>query len=76
MSYIIPLEMPTTCGDCFFLSKPEYIGVGSCLYKKICRCRLSPENIEDPYREVEWFLENKEKWCPLIDNTHTKREVD
>lgn len=76
MSYIVPLEMPQTCFECFLLSEPEYIGVGKGLYKRICRCKLAPENIQDPYRNVEWFCDNKEKWCPLIENTHTKGEDD
>ena len=76
MSYIVPLEMPKTCSECFFLSKSEYIGIGKGLYKRICCCNLAPENIQDPYRTFEWFCDNKEKWCPLIDNTHTKGEDD
>lgn len=68
MSYIVPLEIPKTCIECFLLSEPEYISVGKGLHKRICCCKLAPENIQDPYRNAEWFCDNKEKWCPFDRN--------
>ena len=63
--YIVPLEMPQTCGDCPFRSSDKELNVGTGLYKRINRCLIAPEEIEDPYRDEFWQIANKEKWCPL-----------
>lgn len=63
--YIVPLEMPQTCIECPFRSHDEEFSVGTGLYKKINRCLIAPEEIEDPYRDLIWQIDNKEKWCPL-----------
>lgn len=65
MPYIVPMEMPKTCIDCPCLSKPEEILVGDWMYKKICKCTIAPEEIEDPYYNLHWLINNKPEWCPL-----------
>lgn len=62
---IVPIEMPETCLDCPFRNGPIEIPVGDGLYKKISYCRFAPEEIEDPWRNVQWQANNKEDWCPL-----------
>lgn len=68
MPYIVPMEMPKTCIDCPFISKAEEVsaGIGG-IYKKICRCIIAPEEIEDPYYNLHWLINNKPEWCPLKD---------
>lgn len=61
---IMVLDMPKTCLDCFFCGAMQEMSVGNGLYKKIARCLLA-KDIEDPWRDVNWQLENKEGWCPL-----------
>ena len=65
--YIKGIDVPCTCIDCPFLSNPEDIEVDykKGLYKKISFCRLHPEKIVDAWRDVNWFINNKEKWCPI-----------
>lgn len=68
---IVPMEMPATCGECPFCGDTQELAIGKGVYKKIGRCRLAPEEIEDPWRDIYWQVFNKEKWCPLeeyVDN--------
>lgn len=65
MPYIVPEGIPTTCGECPFLSKAEEVPLLLGKYEKICRCTISPEEIEDPYHNLYWLINNKPKWCPL-----------
>lgn len=65
MSVIVPIDMPGACIDCPLLSKPEEIAVGDWMYKKICRCTIAPNEIEDPYYNLHWLAYNKPEWCPL-----------
>ena len=59
------MEKPISCIECPFLSKIEDIHVGDGLYKKIARCTRSPEDIEDPWKEVGYFVNNICEWCPI-----------
>ena len=63
--YVVPEEIPECCAECPFRSQSEEIPVGRGVYKKICRCLLAPEEIEDPWRDLEWTCDHKEEWCPL-----------
>lgn len=65
MSYVVPLEMPECCAECPFHAPYEELSVQTGLYKKISRCVIAPEEIEDPHRDIVWMCNNKEKWCPL-----------
>lgn len=77
---IVPIEMPKTCSDCPFHMPIEYFPAGDGLYKKISSCRFAPDWLEDPWRSVQWQLDNKEDWCPLenveTEDTMTKFERD
>ena len=65
MAYLVPLDIPECCAECFFRSPYEEISVNVGIYKKISRCYLAPEEIEDPWRDIVWSCKNKERWCPL-----------
>lgn len=58
------IDMPETCGECFFCCTIEEISVGNGLYKKIGKCSLT-KDIENPWRDIWWQVEHKEDWCPL-----------
>ena len=59
------LDMPSTCTECFFNGASQYFHTDNNLYKKVGRCLIAPDDIEDPWRDVHWQLDNKEEWCPL-----------
>lgn len=61
---ILVIDMPKNCAECFLSGDIQELMVGNGLYKKIARCLLA-ENIEDPWRDLIWQLDNKEEWCPL-----------
>lgn len=61
---ILVLDMPDTCFDCFFSGNPQEVSVGNGLYKKVSRCLLA-QDIEDPWRNIDWQFDNKEDWCPF-----------
>lgn len=63
---IVPIDMPETCGECLFCGDIQELSVDKGLYKKIARCKLAPNDIEDPWRDIYWQSHNKENWCPLI----------
>ena len=65
--FIPNFEMPCCCNECVFRANPEEIRVDWNLYKKISRCLLAPENIEDPWRDVMWQVRNREDFCPLVE---------
>lgn len=62
---IVPIEMPETCSECYFRSSFEEFGVGSGFYRKISRCLLAPNDMEDTWRDIHWQIEHRETWCPL-----------
>lgn len=62
---VVIIDMPRTCGECIFSGDSQELLLGKGLYKKIARCRIAPEEIEDPWRDVYWQIYHKEKWCPL-----------
>lgn len=64
---IVPMEMPKTCCECIFCGDRQDIALGHGIYEKIARCRLSPEDVEDPWRNIHWQTQNKERWCPLVE---------
>lgn len=61
----IDIEKPITCCECAFLSKSEELYVGDGLYQKIAFCSLRPDEEGDYCRELRWFTQNIEKWCPI-----------
>lgn len=77
---IVPIEMPETCSVCPFRTTSEYIQVGDGLYKRISCCQFAPDSLEDPWRNVQWQMKNKEDWCPLepvgAEDSMTKFERD
>lgn len=77
---IVPIEMPGTCSECPFRTPSEYFHMGDGLYKKISRCQFAPESLEDPWRNINWQIYNREDWCPLkpaeAEDTMTKFERD
>lgn len=68
------IDMPKTCGDCFFCCTIEEIPLGNGLYKKVGKCSLA-KDIEDPWRDIYWQLKHKEDWCPLKEIPE-KYEID
>lgn len=64
-SYVI-VDTPYTCAECYFRRDIQELSVGNGLYKKISRCLFAPEDVEDPWRDLSWQVENKEDWCPMI----------
>ena len=60
------VEAPRTCSECPFRGDPELFSVAPNLFKYISRCLLAPEELEDPWRDIGWQLENKENFCPII----------
>lgn len=73
------VEPPISCIECPFLSKPKELylplmtGQDRGLYRKVSRCTLAPETIDDPYRSLEWFIGNTEAFCP-IERRETKHD--
>ena len=68
MSVIIKgIEMPKVCAECFLRGKSELFPASRPFtYKYASRC-LHPiaEKKKDPWRDLTWQMENREKWCPL-----------
>ena len=62
---IVPIEMPDSCSECYFRGPLEELGVGSGFYRKISRCLLAPDTMEDPWKDIHWQIEHREPWCPL-----------
>lgn len=62
---IVPIEMPDSCSECYFRSKAEELIVDCGSYRKISRCLLAPNDMEDPWRDIHWQIEHRESWCPL-----------
>ena len=60
------LDEPETCSDCYFRGGFEEVHLGGGRFKRISKCRLAPDTVEDPWRDAVWQLDNKEPWCPLI----------
>lgn len=63
-------DEPETCSECCFLSGTDYIIDGShypndYLYRRIAACKIAPQSVEDPWKEVNWLANNKPEWCPL-----------
>lgn len=65
--FIPNIEMPCNCLECWFRSPSEELKVDVGLYKKISRCLLAPEDIEDPWRDVTWQMSHREEFCPLVE---------
>ena len=65
-TYVPDLEMPCCCLECPFLLPLQEITVDLGLYKKISHCCFADPEIEDPWRDTIWLLDNKEEWCPLV----------
>ena len=65
MAYIVPIDIPECCYECPFHAPLQESPVGKGLYRKISHCLFSSEEIEDPWRSLDWMLNNKEEWCPL-----------
>jgi hypothetical protein len=62
---IVILDIPDCCAECYFRDKFEEIAIGGGLYKRFSKCKLAPDTVEDPLREVLWQINNKEPWCPI-----------
>ena len=77
---IVPIEMPETCSGCLFHSPNIFIPALTGHRTTVGRCQFSPESAEDPWRDVQWQMENKEDWCPLkrveSEDSMTKFERD
>lgn len=65
--FVRGLKEPETCSECPFKCAPEPIAVESNLFKYISKCSLAPDEIEDPWRDITWQLENREPFCPICD---------
>lgn len=65
MPCIVPMDMPETCIDCPMLQKAEDEPLGKGMYKKISKCPIAPKEVEDPYHDLYWLVNNKPEWCPL-----------
>lgn len=61
----VPIEMPCCCADCYFRGPIEELSVGSGFYRKISKCMLAPDTMEDPWKAITWQIEHREIWCPL-----------
>lgn len=61
------LEAPETCSECFLRTTPELIAIQPNMYKYISCCSRSPEDVEDPWRDITWQANNKESFCPISD---------
>lgn len=60
-------RIPTCCAKCDFRGTPEYLTDDECGSELVSRCKLAPEEIEDPWRPLWWQWDNKEVWCPLFE---------
>lgn len=61
-SYFI-IDNPCCCAECPMRYLAEEIPLGDFKYRKLFRCKIEPENIEDIY--LEDILHKKQEWCPL-----------
>ena len=59
------IEKPKTCIECPYLSKPEEFPIRDNMYQKVAKCNLHPEDIEDPWREIHYFVSHTCEWCPI-----------
>lgn len=60
-------DIPNCCAECYLRARPEEWPVEPGLYKKISRCMLATDDMEDPWRDIRWQLNHKESWCPIKD---------
>lgn len=69
MAIIVPIDMPEDCDGCPFRTQyiEHVVNVHEGTYKHIARCRFQPEEVEDGYKDMKWFMHNRFKWCPLKD---------
>ena len=61
-------DEPKSCSECRFIGHTNYIrdyDSNDNLYRRIVRCEIAPQSIEDPWMEVDWLFNNKPEWCPL-----------
>lgn len=77
MGIIVPdLEMPCNCLECIFKVPIIEVPIDIYTYKKASHCRFAPDNIEDPWRDLQWMLNNKEVYCPLKPYTEQECKSD
>lgn len=71
------MKKPCSCIGCPFLSKGVELYVkkedGMSLYTKSRRCNLAPEDVEDPWKSEDWFVDNIEPYCPIEECKEGKR---
>ncbi len=58
---IIVIKMPDTCLECPMSYHAEDLDAGEGLYKRLYRCRMEPEDLEEVYLK----LNGKTDWCPI-----------
>lgn len=60
---IIALDMPDKCVECTMCYHAEDMSMGNLTYRRLYRCRIEPENLEDPY--LQTIFRGKPDWCPI-----------
>ena len=61
----VVIDMPDSCSECHFRGAIEELDVGCGFYRKISKCLLAPDTIEDPWKDIHWQIDRRETWCPL-----------
>lgn len=73
------MEKPCSCIECPFLSKGEELYVtkegGISLYTKLRRCVLAPEDVEDPWKAEDRFVNDIEPYCPIEECKEVERNA-
>lgn len=66
---IVVFETPCDCGKCMFLGEAEMIHIGDFQYKRLYRCRLEPEGLDEDEGDIvylnDFIFTGKPPWCPL-----------
>lgn len=60
---IVVIDIPETCVECPMCYHAEDMAIGNLTYRRLYRCRLEPENLEDPYLQI--IFRRKPDWCPI-----------
>ena len=60
---ILVFDIPISCIDCPMCYESLKMSIGKYEYRQLYRCRIEPEDLEDPY--LGDIMERKPDWCPL-----------
>ena len=67
---IVEIEMPENCFECQFRYDAAEMPIGPYEYRKIHRCLLEPDDLEDAY--LHDISQKRQEWCPIKEKPDRK----